>query len=115
RVPWLHRPRRQLRRDADPPEQARRDIRLLLPGADRRARGLQAADGLAVPLDLDVRKRLSVRLRPGADRAAGRTDPGGAGADRGAARVARVLVDAGGCRPEGRASGETPPQHTAPR
>ena len=46
-----------------PPERARRDVHLHLPGAAGQAPGLQAADGLELPVGLLLRHRL--QLRPG--------------------------------------------------
>ena len=56
--PGLHQPGRRPRRLARASEPPRRDIDLLLTCADRAADRLQAADGLGVPLRLDVQHRL---------------------------------------------------------
>ena len=103
RLSRLHEPRRRVQRRPDPPEQARRDLHLLLARADRRpARGLQGADGLAVPLRLDLRERLPVRHGPGDDPRAGAADPRGQGDDRRPARVAAGVVGADRRRAQGR-------------
>src|SRR3954468_20507063 len=67
RLPGLLEPRRRARRDTRAPESPRCDPDLLLPRADRSARRLQGADGLAVPLRLDVSDGLSLRLRAGTE------------------------------------------------
>src|SRR6266705_2155117 len=64
RLPWLHQPGRRARRLARSPEPPRRDPALFFAGAGRAADGLQAADGLAVPLRLHLQQRFRVRLRP---------------------------------------------------
>ena len=78
----------ELERHARSSEPPRRDADLLLARPDRSADRLQAADGLAVPLRLDVRDRLSVRLRARADARAGAADPRDPGDDRQPARMA---------------------------
>ncbi len=50
-------------------------LMLLLARADRSARRLQAADGLAAPLRLDLRNRVPVRFRARVDQGAGAEDP----------------------------------------
>ncbi len=50
-----------------PPAPPRRDAALFFAGADRATYGLQAADGLAVSIRLDLQHRLRVRLRPSAN------------------------------------------------
>ena len=82
RLPRLHQPGRRARRLARPPEPPRRDPDLLLAGADRPADRLQGADGLGVPVRLDLQHGLRVRLRPRDDRGAGAGDPRGEGDDR---------------------------------
>ena len=74
------------------PGPPRRDADLLLARADRSARRLQAADGLAVPVRLDLRHRLPVRLRARVDRGAGAGDPRDQGDGRRTAGVAAGLV-----------------------
>src|SRR5215470_16427339 len=57
-----------------------RDVTLIcLARADRPAHRLQEADGLAVPVRLDLRHRFPLRLQPGDDRGAGAADPAGQG------------------------------------
>src|SRR6266849_1903187 len=51
-----------------PPEQPRRDAELFFAGADRTADGLQAADGLAVSIRIDLQHRLRLRLRARVER-----------------------------------------------
>src|SRR5215472_11386755 len=74
-LPRVHEPRRRVRGTAAAHEQARCDPDLLLARADRPAGGLPAADGLAVPVRVDLRQRLPVRLRACSHRAAGRAGP----------------------------------------
>jgi Bacterial protein of unknown function (DUF899) len=69
-LPRLLESRGPPRRRACPPQPPRRHLALLLASAAGEAPGLQAADGLEVPLGVDLRKRLSVRLRPRSHRGA---------------------------------------------
>src|SRR5438445_84308 len=92
RLPRLHQLGRRARRLARSPEPPRRDAALFFAGAGGAADGLQAADGLAVPLRLHLQQRLRVRLRPRADRGAGSADSRGQGDDRQPARLARGVV-----------------------
>jgi predicted dithiol-disulfide oxidoreductase (DUF899 family) len=56
--------------DVRAPQPPRRDAARVLARPSPGAPGLQGAHGLAVPLGLNIRERLPVRLRPGAHRAA---------------------------------------------
>ena len=82
RLPRVLEPGGRARRDARPSEPPRRDADLLLARADRPADRLQGADGLAVPLRLDERDRVPVRLRARAHARAGAGDPRGPGDGR---------------------------------
>jgi Bacterial protein of unknown function (DUF899) len=62
-LPDLLRRGRYLRRRRRPLEPARRHVPLRLARAAREARGLQAADGLELPLGLDGGKRVQLRFR----------------------------------------------------
>src|SRR5881394_1935714 len=94
RESWVYEPRRRARRDAGSPQPLRRDPDLLLARANRPAPRLQAADGLAVPVRVDLRHGLPVRLRARDDRAADAADPRGEGDDRRSARGASGVVRA---------------------
>ena len=102
RLPRLHQRGRRARRLAHPSEPPRRHAALLLAGADRAADRVQAADGLAVPLRLDLQHRLRLRLRPCADRGAGAADPRDQGDARQPARLAPGVVRPGRRRAQGR-------------
>ena len=71
---------------APAPERPRRDHAVRLAGAAREAAGVQAADGLELPLGLVGRQRLQLRPRllqqRGADARVGRADARAAAADR---------------------------------
>ena len=83
-------------------EPPRRDADLLLPGADRSAHRLQGADGVDVPLGLDVRHPVPLRLRARHDPGAGPADPRGPGDARRPAGVAPGVVGAGRREARGR-------------
>jgi hypothetical protein len=66
RVPVLLGDRRRLRRLRRPPRQSRRHALRGVAGSARETAGLQAADGLELPLGVVVRQRLQLRLPGGA-------------------------------------------------
>src|SRR5207302_1719653 len=82
----------------------RRDGVLFFAGADRAADSLQAADGLAVSIRIDLQHRLRFRLRARADRRAGAADPRGPGDDRQPAQLAPGVVGPDRRQAQGRAS-----------
>src|SRR4051794_29834464 len=106
RLPRLQQPRGRAQRLARPPEPLRRDAALFLARADRSAGGIQGADGLGVPIRLDLQQRLRLRLRPRAAGAAGAADSGAQGDDRRPARLARGVVRPDRGRPRGRPARE---------
>jgi len=74
---------------------------------DRPAGGLQAADGLAVPLRVDLRHRLPVRLRACPPPGAGQADPRAPGDGAGPAGLAPVLGQPGRRPAHGRPARES--------
>ena len=102
RLPGLLEPGGRARCHARASEPPRRDADLLLARADRSAHRLQAADGLAVPLRVDLRDGLPVRLRARDHARAGAADARGPGDGRRPARVARGLGPAGRSQAGGR-------------
>ena len=75
---------------------------LLLACADRSAHRIQGADGLAVPVRLDLWDGVSLRLRARPHARAGERDPGGPGNARRSPRVAPRLEPTGRSQARGR-------------
>ena len=91
-LPWVHEPGRRVLRRADPSQPARRHLRSA--SGARRSTGSTAykvAMGRQFLYASNRRHRLSLGLRPGADRGAGAADPGGPGDAQRSAGVASVL------------------------
>src|SRR5262245_6519539 len=85
RLPDVHVDGRRRQRTDPAPERARRDDALRLPGAAREAAGIQAPDGLVLPVGLRARERLQLRPRLLAH---GRGDARGDRADAGGRNAA---------------------------
>src|SRR5215216_2308329 len=88
-------PRRPSRRGPRPPRAPRRHVAVLLAGPARQAAGVQAADGLELPVGVDVRERLCFRLPARVHEETAVEHRGGPDDAEGAARLARGLGSAG--------------------
>src|SRR5215203_1575799 len=88
-------PRRPSRRGPRPPRAPRRHVAVLPAGPARQAAGVQAADGLELPVGVDVRERLCFRLPARVHEGTAVEHRGGPDDAEGAARLARGLGSAG--------------------